>query len=460
MPPNIIVFFSDDHAQWALPSYGNREIIAPNLTQLARTGALMRNAYTPCPVCSPARASFWTGLYPSQHGLHDHLAEDDPEVQATAWLAGIPTLADRLRDSGYTTALCGKWHCGSGEVPKSGFDFWYSAWRKTPKYFSLQSKYSDQGRVVERRGTDSRIISDAAIDFLRARDRSKPFFLFIGYATTHNPWINRPERLVSGYRRASFNDIPDDAPYPFGEPGTHPIAPADPREALAQYYASVSMIDEGEGQVLDELEAQSERENTLIVYTSDHGLNLGHHGLWGKGNGSQPLNLLEESIRVPLILNHPGLIAGGRQPLALVTHCDLHATLLDFAGAAPADESRAPGRSYRHLLAEDGADDWTTPYFGEYGPARTIRDERYKLTLRHDGGENLLIDLQSDPRETVNLYADRAHAEIREELSARLHAFFARYEVAEHSGLLGDALPVHNRGEAWRSPDQWREAPK
>ena len=95
MKPNIIVFFSDDHAGWALPSYGNSEILAQNISGLAETGAVMRKAFTPCPVCSPARASFWTGLYPSQHGIHDHLAEGDPEV-ADDCLAGRPTHACRL----------------------------------------------------------------------------------------------------------------------------------------------------------------------------------------------------------------------------------------------------------------------------------------------------------------------------------------------------------------------------
>ena len=244
MPPNILVFFSDDHAQWALPSYGNSEIHAPALSWLAQTGAQMQNACTPCPVCSPARASFWTGLYPSQHGVHDHLAEDDPAVAATDWLAGMPTLAEHLRGAGYTTALAGKWHCGAGETPRRGFDFWYSAWRKTPKNFGGENRYSDQGRVVTRRGQDTDIISEAAIDFLRGRDRDKPFFLFVGYATTHNPWRNRSRRHVAHYRRASFRDIPADAAYPFGERGTSPPAPADPRECLAQYYAAVSMIDE------------------------------------------------------------------------------------------------------------------------------------------------------------------------------------------------------------------------
>ena len=92
MQPNIVVFFSDDHAQWTLPSYGNSEISAPNLTHLAETGALMRNALTPCPGCSPARVSFWTGRYPSQQGVHDHLAEDDVEVQETDQVARLKSV--------------------------------------------------------------------------------------------------------------------------------------------------------------------------------------------------------------------------------------------------------------------------------------------------------------------------------------------------------------------------------
>ena len=454
--PHIIVFFSDDHAQWALPAYGNREIHAPNLTHLARTGVLMQNAFTPCPVCSPARASFWTGLYPSGHGVHDHLAEDDPDVQQTDWLAGMTTLAQRLHDAGYTTALSGKWHCGRGEIPQPGFDFWYSSWRKTPKYDSPVNKYSDQGRVVERRGTDTQIISDAAVDFLRARDPTKPFFLFVGYAATHNPWINRPERLVAQYRDASFSDIPDEAAWPFGAAGTHPLAPADPREALAQYYASVSMIDEGVGRLLDELEAQQVRDETLIVYTSDHGLNLGHHGIWGKGNGSQPLNMLDESIRVPLIFSQPGLITGGTRRSEFVTHCDLHTTLLDCADAAPDAEARqtqGPGRSFKPILLGESAGDWRNTYIGEYGPTRAIRDRRYKLVLRHAGAD-LLHDLLADPRETVNLIHEADCQPVVERLRAQLDAFFARYEIAEHSGARGDDLPIHNRREAWRTAKQ------
>lgn len=457
MKPNIVVFFSDDHAAWALPSAGNREISAPHISSLAETGAVMDKAFTPCPVCSPARASFWTGLYPSQHGVHDHLAEDDPQVGATAWLQGIPTSAEYLRDAGYSAAMCGKWHCGAGETPKSGFDYWYSSWRKTPKYSTMTNTYSDQGRVLERAGYDTRIITDAAIDFLRGRDKEKPFFLFIGYATTHNPWINRDEELVSRYRAARFVDIPDDSPYAFGEPGTHPVAPDDPWEALAQYYASVTMIDDAVGRVLGELDRQDSRDETLVVYTSDHGLNMGHHGIWGKGNGSEPLNMLEESIRVPLILNHAGQVAAGTRRAEQVSHPDLFMTLLDFAGAGPHARHRFPGKSFRRLLAGEDDPEWDNRLLFEYGPVRAIRDARYKLVLRCDGHQNLLHDLARDPRETVNLYRDPQCQDLVRRLTAALESFFARYETAERSGLRGDDLPVHNRNEAWRGKDLARE---
>ncbi len=449
MKPNIIVFFSDDHAAWALPPYGNSEIIAPHISKLADAGAVMENAFTPCPVCSPARASFWTGLYPSQHGVHDHLAEDDPEVGATPWLQGIPTLADYLRDAGYISAMCGKWHCGAGETPKSGFDYWHSSWRKTPKYSAMTHKYSDQGQVVERTGYDTRIITDAAIDFLRRRDGERPFFLFIGYATTHNPWINREEELVARYRNASFDDIPDDSPFAFGEPGTHPVAPDDPGEARAQYYASVTMIDEAVGRVLEELADQ--RDETLVVYTSDHGLNMGHHGIWGKGNGSEPLNMLEESIRVPLILNQAGEIAGGQRRAEQVNHCDLFMSLLDFADARPQAADRFPGKSFRGMLLGEGDPAWENRTIVEYGNVRAIHDARHKLVQRRDGYPNLLHDLGRDPRETVNLYRDPQYQGVVRRLTGALESFFAVYEVAERSGLRGDDLPVHNRNEAWRS---------
>jgi choline-sulfatase len=456
MTSNIIVFFTDDHAQWALPCYGNSEIISPTLNYLAQTGVTMMNAFTPTPVCSPARASFWTGLYPSQHGIHDHIAEDDDDVEITPWMENIPTLATYLQESGYYTGLCGKWHCGAGEEHKLGFDYWYSAWRKTPKYYTPTSKYSDHGNVIELGGYDTQIITDGAIRFLRERDEERPFFLFVGYATAHSPWMNRAERLVSHYRNASFTDIPDDIPYPFGrsKPEGHKIentAPKANREKLAQYYASVTHIDEMVGRVLDELDAQDQRDDTLVVYTSDHGLNLGHHHIWGKGNGSRPLNMLDESIRIPLIINHKNVIKGGQVRTEFTNHTDLFTTVLEYANALPDDFSQFPGKSFKSLLLGDLEDDWENVYIGEYGTTRVIRNERYKLILRYPEGEHILIDMQNDPREVVNLYAQSEYNKTVEELKNQIISFFEKYEAKQYSGLNGNHLPKHNAHEAWRT---------
>ena len=213
------------------------------------------------------------------------------------------------------------------------------------------------------------------------------------------------------------------------------------------------MIDEGVGRALDELDAQGQRDNTLIVYTSDHGLNMGHHGLWGKGNGSEPLNMLDESIRVPLIFNLPGAVDGGVKRDEFVTHCDLQRTLLDFADITAGDSSDSPGQSLKPRLIGGAPDEWRNVYFGEYGATRAIRDERYKLVLPGAEGEPLLLDLQADPRETRNLYADPAYRAIRERMRSQLRDFFARYEQPAHSGVRGDDLPSHNRREAWRTKE-------
>ena len=130
-------------------------------------------------------------------------------------------------------------------------------------------------------------------------------------------------------------------------------------------------------------------------------------------------------------------------------------TLLDYAAAMPDDLSKYSGKSYKSQLLGRAGDGWANCFVGEYGTVRTIRDQQFKLVLRFSEGENLLIDLVDDPRETVNLYDDANFGAVVDSMRTQLEQFFARYEVAEHSGLLGKRLPIHNKREAWRTKEQW-----
>ncbi len=461
---NIILILSDDHGQWASGTYGNQALHTPNLDHLAATGVQMDNAFTPIPVCSPARASLFTGRLPSQHGLHDYLASDE-EVLAQEWLKDETTLAQLLSDAGYQVGYCGKWHMGDDEQPQPGFDYWFTLGHDYPVEHGGSHRYCDNGRSRVIPGYKTRIITDQALHFLRSRDEERPFFLTVAFTTTHSPWRNHPPRLVDAYRGGSFADVPDDVAYPFGRQNLESTFPTrnDPQEALAQYYAAVTQIDEAVGQLIDELETQdfasagtqnmaSLRRNTLVVYTSDHGLCCGHHGIWGKGNGTLPLNMLEESIRVPLLFNQPERLLPGQRRIESVDHLDLFQTLVDYAGVQPDQDANYPGRSYLALLDNSAAvPDWRREQYGEYGPLRMIRTERYKLLLRYPDGLHELFDLRSDPRETENLYQNPGYAAIIEQLTDKIEEYFGRYEDPVKRGLNARHLPRHNLTEAWRS---------
>lgn len=437
---NIIVIFNDDHGQWALPAYGNTELHTPTLDHLARTGIVMENAFTPTPVCSPARACFLTGRMASQHGLHDYIATGD-NFGTRNWLGNEVTLPQLLEGAGYETALSGKWHLGNDMDPQPGFDHWFALSGDYPIGAKGKYRFSRDGVEEEHAGYKTQVITDAAIRFLRNRNVEKPFFLMVGHTATHSPWTDHPQRLVDHYKNCSFNDIPDDDAYPFGYQNLESrdlIDRSQSREALAQYYASVSSIDENVGRLMDELDALSLREDTLIVYTSDHGLCCGHHGIWGKGNGTMPLNMVEESIRVPLILNYPGAIHANQRYSEYVDHLDLFQTLADFAGVGPALESEKSyaGRSFLPVLEKRELDEsWRNVQFCEYGTTRMIRTPRYKLLRDYSDGETLLFDLVDDPRETQNIINDQAHVALVGDLLSQMSAHFKHYEIPENSGI-------------------------
>ena len=455
--PNILVFMTDDHGHWAMHRAGTRELHTPTMDAIGRRGALMQHCFTPCPVCSPARASFWTGKIPSAHGIHDWIQEMGGG-ESHPGLAEQTNLGQRLQRAGYRTAMVGKWHCQRSWQVQPGFDFWYSICRGTDARFDNQ-RFNDNGTTVEQFGHQAPHLTDAAMRFLRQprREPGEPWFLFVGYTNTHSPFSGEPERLAAHYRQCAFTDPPIEAQSPCHGQKKILIEEEDESEGRAQYYAAVNMIDEQMGRLLDELESRGELDNTLIVYTSDHGHMNGQHGLWGKGNATTPQNFLEESIHVPCVLSWPAAFDGNQRPTVPVDHCDLHATVLHAAGIADNDAelSMSPGRSYLPLLrGEMDASQWRDAQCCEYGNARMIRAGGHKLVRRYPGPngrfQDELYDLDADPRETRNRIDDPAYAETVAHLSQQLDDYFARYEIADVRGLRMAELARLNVDEPWR----------
>ena len=447
--PNILLFVTDDHGQWASGPYGNREVVTHNLDRLAASGVVMENAFTTTPVCSAARASLLTGLTPSQHGVHDYIAM---AFDRWPWLKGERTLAQLLQEAGYRTGLAGKWHVGNEDEPALGFDSWFSVGSAYPLLHEGTREFCNQGRMEKNCGYTDEIIAEQATRFVESVDQ-RPFFLLVGLTATHGPWSGHPERLVGLYDDAGFGDIPAGESYPFGEQAleSQGVDRGREREAQTQYYAAVSHVDEIVGRLLEAVDGVGKLDGTLVVYTSDHGLNCGHHGVWGKGNGTLPLNMLEESIRVPLILNWPGVLRPGMRRGEMVDHLDLFQTLAESGQARLPSGADYAGRSMLpHLVEPDGGGVWRDVQFGEYGTVRMARTRRHKLVQRYPSGPDELFDLETDRRECCNLIDSSSHQEVRSELSSLIETHFGRYSRPGKSGTLGAVLPQHNMSEAWR----------
>ena len=452
--PNIVLFLTDDHGAWANGSYGNREVHTPTLDALAATGARFSHAYTPTPVCSPARACLLTGKTASQVGIHDWLQEALPEVGERDWLGGTRTLFQYLSEAGYHAGLSGKWHLGQSHLPPRGADYHFGlpGWQGT---HNDPYTYVRDGELVDLDGNKSSLITDHAIEFLDTIPADKPFFLNIGYIATHSPYTQSAHdpKQIERYQDCAFAEVPAYEPHPWvkNEGGSNALDEKDLRDRYIGYYAAVTEIDDNIARVLGALEVRGMRENTIIIYTSDHGCAIGHKGFFGKGNSTRPLNMYEISLQVPLIVSGAGI-----EPQTLdqyIDHYDTFHTICQLADVAlPADAYS--GVSYVDLLRGEMMD-WDNMRFGEYGDLRMIRDERWKLILRYPDGPHELFDLCHDPSESVNRYAQ--HPAVAAEYKARLDAFYAEHEVATLSGLRVKQQPLHNDGnEAWR--DGRREA--
>ncbi len=448
--PNILLLQVDDLAAWCQPFMGDSYAETPRLSELARRGVLFANAYAPTPVCSPARASLWTGLLPCRHGIHDFLKENDPEAPT---LRGQITLAQQFQAQGYHTGLVGKWHCGNSHLPQPGFDHWFSYQQGQYPHLGLQ-RFVCRDQPIQWEGFQSDRLLDEALSFLRDAPSNQPWLLYFGPVNTHSPFINQPGTLVEKYR-AKLRDRPPpvqhpDARYDWIRFGTPPDE--DTRlEWLAQYYAAVETIDHMLARLLQAVDLA----DTIVVYTSDHGHMNGHHGLYTKGNATVPQNFYEEALRIPLVVAGPDTrVARDLRIDEPVNLMDLHETLVDWAGLKPVAPPDRPGQSLSDLIAGRTHPLPRPPMLFEYGNARAIRSGPYKLVRRYHPYQGPLnrevYDLEYDPGEVHDLADLPAFDALSQALEQEMTAAFARYEPPGYRPDHILASPPCNACEPWR----------
>ncbi len=432
--PNVLFVISDDQGYWSLGCSGNKEIITPNIDRLAAQGIRFENFFCASPVCSPARASLLTGTIPSRHGIHDWLRDDDERQSALEYLAGQYSYTKALAENGYCCGLSGKWHMGAAGKAQQGFTHWFSHKSGGGPYYGAPMYKDGKLYREERYVTDA--ITDDAIEFLEScRDSEQPFYLHVAYTAPHAPWLNNhPKEYTDLYQDCPFESVPHLPRHPDSIYLTDEVA-KDERANLIGYFAAATAMDAGIGRILDKLDELNMTEDTLVVFTADNGFSCGHHGFWGKGNATFPLNMYEESVKVPFIVRHPGHIPEGVVCDALVSAYDFMPTLLDYLGLKPSDTLERPGVSFAPVLkGEDFTQREEVVVFDEYGPNRMIRGRRFKYVVRYPYGPNELYDLETDPKETKNLLKEGGFEELEHDMRLRLENWFAKYVNPEIDG--------------------------
>jgi arylsulfatase len=447
--PNILLICTDQQRFDALGAYGNPHIATPNLDRLAADGVLFENCYVQNPVCAPSRASLMTGRYVAAHGLHANGVDIAPDSEMFTKL---------LADDGYDCGLVGKFHLGAcfagRSEPRLDDGFRVFRWAHDPYPGSSENAYHRWLRAAHpdlyaqacagEAGWDtlpteahySRWIGDETIDFLAsARQDGKPFFFVANFFDPHHGFGAPPEYRARYDAAALPPPVAADGeleskPPVFTEASKRSYAghargfaeytDDELAEVRAAYYAMVTLVDDEVGRILDALEAEGLADDTVVVFTSDHGEMLGDHQLMLKG----PFHY-DCAVRVPLIVRWPGRFAPARRA-ELVQWVDLGPTFLDLAGLAPSP--RHQGASLRGLLTGEDTTwrDWALCQYRDSGHAydppvhvTMLRHDRWKLVVHHGGpasrrertGE--LYDLAADPDELVNRWADPAHRDVR-----------------------------------------------
>ena len=443
--PNILFILTDDQGAWAMRCAGNTDIHTPNLDRIASQGYRFENFFCASPVCSPARASLLTGRIPSAHGVQDWIRSgnldrdglkkeirEEPyylcEEKPIQYLEGMLTYTDVLKENGYTCALSGKWHLGDSMTPQHGFDKWFTIGRGGCYY--NKADIVENGEISFENRYITNVITDKALSYLEEfRTQDNPFYLSVHYTAPHSPWEEdqHPGEYIEMYRDCGFTATPDLPVHPNQIPSA-PSGTGEVRKSLLRgYYAAITAMDADVGRLLDKLEALGIAEDTIVMFMADNGMNMGHHGIWGKGNGTFPFNMYDTAVKVPFLVSWPGHYPSGVVCRRMCSQYDFFQTLLDMVGIRRQLPDGLPGRSFADVFDGNTEKAGAVVVYDEYGPTRMIRTEEWKYICRSPYGPDELYHLSEDPEENNNLSADPEYATLINRMYIQLTRWFYTY---------------------------------
>lgn len=412
--PNIIFFFTDQQRWDTTGVHGNPLNLTPNFDRIAKTGTHLANTITPQPVCGPCRAVMQTGLYATENGCFRNGITLDPE---------LPSLAKYFNSAGYETGYIGKWHLGDvsqhgvvEESERAGYKYWLAANLLEFVSDAYDTRlYDNDGQEHHLPGYRVDAMTDAAIRYIDSV-KYNPFFLFLSYLEPHHQNHMDSYPAPDGYEEQYRSRwTPPDLTALGGSSAMH----------LAGYYGMVKRLDEALGRLMDALKSMNILDNTVIVFTSDHG----NH--FKTRNAEYKRSCHDSSVHVPCAIKGPGFNGRG-QVEQLVSLVDLPPTLLDIAGIDVPEHMQ--GHSILPIVRDPDAD-WQDDVFiqiSESQVGRAMRTDRWKYCVVADDAdgwndasaetytEAFLYDLAVDPYELHNLITYESHIPIVENMRARL----------------------------------------
>jgi choline-sulfatase len=433
--PNIVFILSDQHSYRYCGFMGHPVVRTPNLDRIATRGAVFRQTYCGSPLCAPSRAGMLSGCYPS---------DVNSFCNSTTWDGSLPAWPALLRDAGYQTFGCGKLDTDDrfdlGFLHTSGLGNAHATKPDITSFFRrpLCSRIEERGAIDGRPRAvpyqSDAHCTDATLDFIRQQG-AQPWVTYTGFHLPHPPFVALEEHFQYYLNRVDLPNIRpgelDDLHFVYQQMRhfkniATPLPEEGMRRARAAYYAMITELDGFIGRLWDTLEAEGQLENTIFIYTSDHGEALGDHGLWFKNN------LFEGAARVPLVMAGPGIRAGQVIDTP-VAHVDLIRTLLDWGGAKPHPKLR--GHSLRPLLRGEPGDHPGWAYSESHSEGNLtgsflVRKGDWKY-LHFTWFDGLLFNLAEDPGELVNRIHDPAAAGVLKDLQAILASQVDPVEVTE-----------------------------